>query len=403
MLLKKPRKITLNGYIAIALVLQISVLLIRLAGFAIIKNYALLFESFHVLGDILVTAIVLGSIKISSSNISKRYSYGLYRVEDLVSLFIAGIIAFTALDILISTIYSPSTPDLWASLIEFISIIPLFFSGNVKIIAGKSNKSPSLTADGYHNYSDVYVGIGVGAGLLLNFLTNVIAFYYAAVVFAVGAILYTAVMIGRDSIIGIMDLPKDKTTVPKIRKIVESNANVKDITSVKARWAGAVIFVEIVLRVNSRLTIDEAHGVADEAESKIKENIPYVKDVVIHIEPSRQRRRQILVPLTEDNRISDRFSKSTKYLIVSEEDGKKLSVKSIVIPVENISHEKNAKRVLGMCRENGVTDAVALNAGEIIFSLLSTNHIIVWNAVSDNVDYNINLFLNDSLKKFNLS
>lgn len=284
-------KISLNGYIAIALALQLIVLLIRLLGFMKLKNYALLFESFHVLGDILITAVVLASIKITSSRMSKRYAYGLYRIEDLVSLAIAAIIAFTAIDILVSTITESAIPNLEASMIEFVSIVPLFFSGNVKVIAGKLNKSPSLTADGYHNYSDVYVGVGVGVGLLLNYFTKIAGFYYAAILFAVAAILYAAVIIGRDSVIGIMDLPKDKTTVPKIGKIVERNRKVKDIVSVKARWAGPVIFVELVIRVESKFTIEEAHLVADEVEEEVKREIPYTEDVVIHIEPSEEPRR----------------------------------------------------------------------------------------------------------------
>jgi cation diffusion facilitator family transporter len=397
---RKIKGISTNEYIAIALILQVLVLLIRLVGFFLLKNYALLFESFHVAGDILVTGMVLVSIKVSSSAFSRRYSYGLYRIEDLVSLFIAAIIVFTALDILITLAHSIVGSSFDASLIEFISIIPLFFSGNVKIIAGKMAKSPALSADGHHNYSDVYVGVGVGVGLFLFFLTGISLFYYVAVGFAVIAILYTAFTIGKDSITGIMDLPKDRITVPKIDQLVRENQNVKDVTSVKARWAGPAIFVEIVLRVNSRLTIEEAHDVADDVERVVRENIDSVRDVVIHIEPSRERRREIIVPLTPENKISDKFSKSTNYLVISEENGKRIGTRNIEIPFEAISQEKNAERVLEICRENKITDAVALNTGEILFSLLSTNHIIVWSAISDDLNQNLNLFLSNQLKKF---
>ncbi len=269
------------------MLLQISVLLIRLAGTFIYGSYALLFESFHILTDILVTATVFAAIRLSNSNYSKKYSYGLFKIEDLVSLAIAAIIAFTAIDLLITLPSENAALSLQSGILELVSVVPLFLSGFVKIIGGGRVNSPSLVSDGHHNYSDVYVGIGVGIGLLVSYFTHVSLFYYIAIGIAAIGIFYTSIKIGRDSVIGIMDLPKDKKVVPKIDEIARGNDQVTDVRSIKVRWAGPVIFVEIVLTVNSKLTIEEAHGVADSIEKGVLNDVSSVKDVVIHIEPSR--------------------------------------------------------------------------------------------------------------------
>ena len=48
----KETRSSINGYITIAVTLQVSVLLIRIAGTLIYGNFALLFESFHILTDL---------------------------------------------------------------------------------------------------------------------------------------------------------------------------------------------------------------------------------------------------------------------------------------------------------------------------------------------------------------
>lgn len=390
----------MNGYVSIALSLQIGVLLIRLLGTIAYNNYALLFESFHILTDILVTVVVFAAIKLSNSKYSRRYSYGLFKIEDLISLAIAAIIAFTAIDLLLSLPPSNVSVHLQSGVLQLISVIPLFLSGIVKVIGGRRVNSPSLVSDGFHNYSDVYVGLGVGIGLIASYATRIGFFYYLAISIAAIGIFYTAVKIGRDSIIGIMDLPKDKKVVPKIEKIARESTQVTGVKSIKARWAGPVIFVEIVLSVNSKLTIEEAHDVADLIEKRVLAEVPGVRDVVIHIEPSRSLERVVILPTSEPGKIDRRTSKSRNYLIVKIREGKTVDSASVPVPTEEIAPERNAQRVLELAKQNMVTDAVVLNAGEILYSLLTVNHIYVWRARSDSVDENIKLLMLDQLNRF---
>ncbi len=382
--------------------LQIIVLLIRLIGTFIYGNYALLFESFHILTDILVTVAVFAAIRLSNSNYSKKYSYGLFRIEDLVSLAIAAIIAFTAIDLLLSLPTDNVALHLQSGILQLISVVPLFLSGIVKIIGGRRVNSPSLVSDGFHNYSDVYVGLGVGIGLLVSYVTRIGLFYYIAIGIAAIGIFYTSVKIGRDSIIGIMDLPKDKKVIPKIEEIARRNDQVTDVKSTKVRWAGPVIFVEIVLTVVSKLTIEEAHDVADSIEKRVLSEVPSVKDVVIHIEPSKNSERVVILPTSEKGKIDQRTSKSQSYLIVKIKNGEKLDSKIVQIPAQEISPERNAERVLSIAKENMVTDALVLNAGEILSSLLTVNHIDLWKARSESVEENLQLFIQDKLSRIAL-
>ncbi|MCL4333333.1 MAG: cation diffusion facilitator family transporter [Candidatus Thermoplasmatota archaeon] len=390
---------TLNGYIAIALLLQVTVFFIRVAGAVFYRNFALLFESFHILTDLLVTVVVFAAIRLANSRYSKRYSYGLFRVEDLVSLSIAIIIAFTAVDLLLSVPSINLQSNLQSGILQLVSVVPLLFSGIVKIVGGRAVNSPSLVSDGYHNYSDVYVGLGVGAGLLVSYVTKIALFYYIAIVIAAIGILYTAFKIGRDSVTSIMDLPKDRSVVPKIEDISKENGEITSVKSVKARWAGPVIFVEVVITVNSRLTIEEAHDVSDWLEERVLREIPDVKDVVVHIEPSKDPNRVVMLPIGEPGRISTTTSKSLQYLFVTFVDGARTSSRTEKVDPQAITGEKNAQRVLAMARQNKVTDAIVLDAGEFLSSLMTVNHIDMWKADSESVEDNLELFIHNRLSR----
>ncbi|MGC8644787.1 MAG: cation diffusion facilitator family transporter [Thermoplasmata archaeon] len=382
-----------------SLTLQVSVLAIRFAGSIIFRNYALVFESFHILTDITVTAAVFVGIRIANSRSGMKYSYGLYRIEDLVSLAIALLIVYTALDILVTLPSSRPQSNFQAATVELISLVPLLFSGLVKIRGGKTLRATSLVSDGYHNYSDVYVGMGVTAGLFLSYFTGEIIFYYLAVIIAAGAILYTSFSIGKDSVVGIMDLPKDKNLVPKIREIVTRNKDVWEIKSIKARWAGAVIFVELVVTVNSRLTIEEAHNVANSLEKALLAEIPDLKDVVIHIEPSSSREKVILFPVKGDGTISETFARSTKYKLLKYSGEEMIGSKIIDIPPQEIASEKNALRILEIAKNNEVTDVITFNAGQIVLSVFEVNHIHIWKAKSPSIEENVSLFFMNQLEQ----
>ncbi len=369
----------------------------------IYRNYALLFESFHILTDLLVTVVVFAAIRLANSSYSRRYSYGLFRVEDLVSLSIAIIIAFTAIDLLLSVPSIDLRSNLQSGILQLISVVPLLFSGIVKIIGGRTVNSPSLVSDGYHNYSDVYVGLGVGAGLLISYETRIAVFYYIAIIIAAVGILYTAFKIGRDSVTSIMDLPKDKKVIPKITEIARENKEITGVKSIKARWAGPVIFVEIVITVNSKLTIEEAHDVSDFLEEKVLQEIPDVKDVVIHIEPSKDSSRVVIVPVSEPGKISPTTSKSLYYLLVTFKDGVRVSSRTEKIDPQNITVDKNAQRVMSLAKQNMVTDAVVLDAGEFLSSLMTVNHIDMWKANSDSVEENLELFIHNRLSRLTVN
>jgi len=386
-------------FIFLALLFQFIVLILRVIASVIWNNYAIFIESFHIAIDISITFLVLVSLKLSRSSLRKRYSYGLYKIEDLTSLFVAIVVAVSAFDILRSSFFHEPTGDLQSSIIQFISLAPLFLSGRTKIIASKIMNSTSLKSDGLHTYTDVYEGLGVGAGLLLNYISKNIDFYYASIAIAAFTLFYTSYEIGRDSIVSLLDLPKDKNFVLKIEKEIRNNRNVKEIKSIKVRWAGPVIFVEIILVVSSKLTMEEAHVIADNIENNLYNKMPEIKDVVIHLEPSVESIRRIAIP-EDSGKISERFARASEYVIY--EADIKNKTKKKLSSVESVqSEKKNAQKLMKILMEYSVTDVITVKVGEIAEALLRERNIEIWLAKGNDPLENIDYLLEGELNKIN--
>lgn len=399
--MKKPYGKNGDLFIFLSLLLQFIVLILRAVASIIWNNYALLIESFHVGIDITITALVLISLKISRSSARNRYSYGLYKMEDLISLFIAMIVVISAFDILRTSFDHFPAGNLPSSVFQLASLVPLFLAGRVKVIAGDILKSPSLRSDGLHTYTDGYEGLGVAVGLILNYLTENILFYYAAIIIAAFTLFFTSYQIGRDSIISLLDLPKDRNMVKRIGEVIKATEGIKEIKSIKVRWAGPVIFAEVVLVVNSKLTIEEAHSIADKVENNVHGNMPEIKDIVVHLEPSLDYRRKVAMPV-EGERISDNLARASGYLIYEIVEGGNTR-KDMISALPSVSDKKNAQRLQKIMSENGVTDIVTRKAGEVAIALLREKGIRLWEAYDDNPDRNIEMFVKGNLKEIRFS
>ncbi|MGC8497316.1 MAG: cation diffusion facilitator family transporter [Thermoplasmata archaeon] len=392
----------IKNYIILSLVFIIAAMLIRFAGYILFQNYALYIESIHMLMDVIITILVIIVIYFVRSPINKKYPYGLYKIEDLTAILISIMIFVMTLDFAKSMFSAVPNLSIYTSVFEFVSLIPLFLSGYVKFIAGKKINSPSLHSDSFHVITDVLEGSIVGIGLYLAAILHSEIYYYIALIVAILALFIIAIDIFKDSVYSILDLPKNKKLNLQITKILSGFKEIYNTKSIKVRWAGPVTFFELVLEFNPQLTIEDAHSITDRIENKLYEDFPSLESVSIHIEPNIRNNFKIGVPLDNNEPpyiISDNFTKAPFFAKVIVENRK---IKNMEIE-KNIFFESN-KNLAGAefmeyLAEHEYTDVIIINIGEITFSILLRHNIKVWQAASQDLSGNLDLFLNFSLKK----
>ncbi|MEX2029628.1 MAG: cation transporter dimerization domain-containing protein [Anaerolineales bacterium] len=77
----------------------------------------------------------------------------------------------------------------------------------------------------------------------------------------------------------------DPAVLEEIRHAIAHVGGVVDATEIRARWIGHWLHAEVNLSVAHDLSIAEAHAVGSEARHAVLHHVPYLANVVIHVDP----------------------------------------------------------------------------------------------------------------------
>lgn len=145
-----------------------------------------------------------------------------------------------------------------------------------------SIKSSALMAAAKDSRSDAFVSAGAFIGvfssqLKLPWIDPVTAFIIGIIICKTAWDIFKDASHSLTDGFHLKDLEPYKQTVGRIE-------NVHRLKDVKARYLGSTVHIEMVITVDPKLTVEEAYGVADEVEDKIKHEHD-VTHVHVHVEP----------------------------------------------------------------------------------------------------------------------
>jgi cation diffusion facilitator family transporter len=104
--------------------------------------------------------------------------------------------------------------------------------------------------------------------------------------FAVGlVVIYTGLRVVRDASLELMDTMPPPHILDEIRRTALSIEEVWTVEKLFARKTGLRYHVDLHLQVDPEMTVAASHEVAGRVRHHLRENLPAVADVLIHIEP----------------------------------------------------------------------------------------------------------------------
>lgn len=294
-------------------------------------SIALKAEAFHTLADLVASFTVLAGLKIAKRK-TKAFPYGLYKIENLMSVFISLVILYTGYEIVLEVI-NTNTNELRNSGLAILSllsaiIITFWFSRYEKKIGQKIN-SPILLADSAHIRTDVLSN----AVVLLAIISNLIGYQVdkIAALIVVGFIAKTGFQILIDGARVLLDASLDYETLGKVEKLIADTPQVIELKTLTGRNSGRFKFIEadIVLKTHD---LDKAHFITGKIESHIKDEIKNIDRVLIHYEPLKKEETVYALPLTDDRAsISSHFGEASSFLLVTFRTGEKVASKADIL------------------------------------------------------------------------
>jgi cation diffusion facilitator family transporter len=144
-----------------------------------------------------------------------------------------------------------------------------------------------LIADAWNDTVDILSGITALAGLGLTLL-NPERFASADRIggSAVGIIvIFLGVRVVHDTVVQLMDTMPDPEAMDRIRRTGLTVPGVLGIEKCFARKTGLKWHVDMHLEVDPAMTVYESHEIATQVKEKIRSEVDWVADVLVHVEP----------------------------------------------------------------------------------------------------------------------
>jgi cation diffusion facilitator family transporter len=152
---------------------------------------------------------------------------------------------------------------------------------------GRKIQSSGLIADAWNDTVDILSGTTALLGLGLTLLAPE---KFAAADHiggsAVGVIVvFLGIRVVRDTVVQLMDTMPDPEAMHRIRMAGLTVPGVLGIEKCFARKTGLKWHVDLHLEVDPAMSVYESHEIATQVKAKIRSEIDWVADVLVHVEP----------------------------------------------------------------------------------------------------------------------
>jgi cation diffusion facilitator family transporter len=262
--------------------------LLQLGVVAVSGSVALLADTIHNFADAGTAVPLAIAFALARLRPTRRFPYGLGRIEDLAGVAIVVTILASALvaasEAGLRLLRPHPVGHLWA--VAAASV--LGFLGNeavalFRLKVGREIGSAALVADGYHARADGWTSLAVlggAAGVWLGYpladpiVGLLITAAILAIVWQSARAVFARMLDGVDPVV--LDAAEHAARhVPGVR----------DVAGARARWSGHRLLLELDVAVDPSATVTEGHGIAKEVRHRILHQVPHVSRVTVHVDP----------------------------------------------------------------------------------------------------------------------
>lgn len=255
------------------------------------NSYALIADAIESTADIMSSLLVLVGIKYIHRPADENHPYGHGRLEPLVTFVVVAFLVVSAAIIAYESVSNIRTPHELPKVFTLYVLGPLIIwkeiSFRLVMQKAKQANSSALKADAWHHRSDAITSIAAFFGISIARIFEYAAADDWAALFAATIILYNSYKIFRPALGEIMDENLHEDVIAEIRKVAAGVEGVVTTEKCYVRKAGAQYHVDLHVEVDANITVKEGHHIAHVLQDALKQQIPTIGHVLIHIEPDK--------------------------------------------------------------------------------------------------------------------
>lgn len=258
-------------------------------GYGLItRSVAMTADGFHSMFDGTSNVIGLLGMAIASRPADDDHPYGHSKYETFASAVIGAMLLLAAWRVGTSAferLMNPGAPprvDALSFAIMFVTLTINIFVARYERAVGRRLGSEILIADASHTGSDIFVSLGVIAGLVAVRLGFPIADPLIGLVVA-GFIVVAAWRVFRSANETLAD--RARIAPSAIRDVALGVEGVLGVHTVRTRGPASEVYVDLHVQVDPTVSVAEGHATAERVEKAICDEIEQVADVIAHLEP----------------------------------------------------------------------------------------------------------------------
>lgn len=270
-------------------ILNIGLALIKLIVGFIGHSQALIADGIHSFSDLLTDGIVLLAAKAASKGPDTEHPYGHGRIETAATIVVAMVllaVGFAVFYDAIAALFNKQqhiVPELSVLVIAALSILGNEIFYQISMHVNKRWQSQLITSNAQHHRSDAYTSIIVlfaagGAMLHLPYVDMLGAGIIALL------ILKMAISMMITCFSELIDTGADSKTLQQISTVAQNTAGVQAVHALRTRHIANRLLIDIHVIVNPTISVSEGHFISEQVEQQLKQALPQLQDVIVHID-----------------------------------------------------------------------------------------------------------------------
>jgi cation diffusion facilitator family transporter len=245
-------------------------------------------------GDVIASSVVLFGTLLAARPADEDHPYGHGRIEILAALLVGVVLVLGGVAICVRSLQKvadlhspPATYTMWPLA---VAVVVKSLLATSKFSVGRKHGSAALVADAWNDAVDILSAMAAMGALLLTFSDPtrfLAADHYGG--FAVGlVVVYTGLRVIRDASLELIDTMPPPNVLDDIRREALAVEEVWAVEKLWARKTGLRYHVDLHLQVDPLMTVLASHDVAGAVRHRIREKLPNVADVLVHVEPGKR-------------------------------------------------------------------------------------------------------------------
>jgi cation diffusion facilitator family transporter len=257
-------------------------------------SQALIADGVESFADVVSSLMVWRGVVVAAAPADEEHPYGHGKAEPIAAIGVTVMLIGAAFWISVESVHQILVPHLsprpW-TLIVLVGVIiakeSLFRFVRNEALALENT---AVHTDAWHHRSDAITSLAALIGIVIAVIGGPgyeSADDFAALI-AAAIIAWNGLRLVGPALNELMDASPDNTLTNRVRAVAAGTEGVAEIEKCLIRKMGGRYFVDMHVEVDPQMTVVRAHGIAHEVKDRVREKLPQIQDVLVHIEPAGQ-------------------------------------------------------------------------------------------------------------------